>query len=65
MNDASTPFPLQADIRSGTTRVAVAGTLTDPGNLAGLDLQLKLSGASLGNLYPLLGVLLPATPLQH
>lgn len=62
MNDASTPFPLQADIRSGTTRVAVAGTLTDPGNLAGLDLQLKLSGASLDNLYPLLGVLLPATP---
>ncbi|MBW5815547.1 AsmA family protein [Yersinia kristensenii] len=62
MSDASTPFPLQADVRSGSTRVAVAGTLTDPGNLAGLDLQLKFSGASLDNLYPLIGVLLPATP---
>lgn len=56
------PFPLQADVRSGTTRVAVVGTLTDPGNLAGLDLELKFSGASLDNLYPLIGVLLPATP---
>ncbi|CNL28942.1 AsmA family protein [Yersinia kristensenii] len=62
MSDANTPFPLQADVRSGSTRVAVAGTLTDPGNLAGLDLQLKFSGASLDNLYPLIGVLLPATP---
>lgn len=62
MSDASVPFPLQADVRSGTTRVAVVGTLTDPGNLAGLDLGLKFSGASLDNLYPLIGVLLPATP---
>ncbi|WP_145554202.1 AsmA family protein [Yersinia canariae] len=62
MSDASIPFPLQADVRSGSTRVVVAGTLTDPGNLAGLDLQLKFSGVSLDNLYPLIGVLLPATP---
>lgn len=62
MSDATQPFPLQADVRSGTTRVAVVGTLTDPGHLAGLDLQLKFSGASLDNLYPLIGVLLPATP---
>ena len=62
MSDASMPFPLQADVRSGSTRIAVAGTLTDPANLAGLDLQLKFSGASLDNLYPLIGVLLPATP---
>ncbi|WP_145525995.1 AsmA family protein [Yersinia rohdei] len=62
MSDANVPFPLQADVRSGTTRATVVGTLTDPGNLAGLDLQLTFSGASLDNLYPLIGVLLPATP---
>lgn len=56
------PFPLQADIRSGTTRVALAGTLVDPLNLGALDLQLKFSGRSLGNLYALTGVLLPNTP---
>ncbi|AHM71412.1 AsmA family protein [Yersinia hibernica] len=65
MSDASIPFPLQADVRSGSTRIVVAGTLTDPGNLAGLDLQLKFSGASLDNLYPLIGVLLPATPAYN
>lgn len=62
LQSASLPFPLQADVRSGTTRVVVAGTLFDPLNLGGLDLQLKFSGKSLSNLYGLTGVLLPNTP---
>ncbi|CAI1168578.1 Uncharacterized protein involved in outer membrane biogenesis [Serratia entomophila] len=62
LQNADLPFPLQADVRSGSTRVAVAGTLSDPLNLGGLDLQLKFSGASLSNLYGLTGVLLPNTP---
>lgn len=62
LQSADIPFPLQADVRSGNTRVQVAGTLTDPLNLGGLDLRLKFSGDSLGNLYALTGVLLPNTP---
>ncbi len=62
LQSADLPFPLQADVRSGSTRVAVAGTLSDPLNLGGLDVQLKFSGESLGNLYGLTGVLLPNTP---
>ncbi|EKT4468210.1 AsmA family protein [Pseudomonas putida] len=62
LQDASQPFPLQADARIGDTRVALAGTLTDPRNLGALDLRLRLSGSSLGNLYPLTGVTLPDTP---
>jgi len=62
LQDASQPFPLQADVRIGDTHVALAGTLTDPRNLGALDLRLKLSGSSLGNLYPLTGVTLPDTP---
>ena len=62
LQDATQPFPLQADARIGDTRVAVAGTLTDPRNLGALDLRLRLSGSSLGNLYPLTGVTLPDTP---
>lgn len=62
LQSASLPFPLQADVRSGTTRMVVAGTLFDPLNLGGLDLQLKVSGKSLSNLYGLTGVLLPNTP---
>lgn len=62
LQDASQPFPLQADVRIADTHVVVAGTLTDPRNLGALDLRLKLSGASLGNLFPLTGVTLPDTP---
>ncbi|MBE7375622.1 AsmA family protein [Pseudomonas lopnurensis] len=61
LQDAALPFPLQVDLRAGKTRVTVEGTLTDPRNLGALDLRLRLSGDSLGNLYPLIGVTLPDT----
>lgn len=62
LQDATRPFPLQAQAKIGDTRVELAGTLTDPLNLGALDLRLKLAGSSLGNLYPLTGVTLPDTP---
>jgi uncharacterized protein involved in outer membrane biogenesis len=62
LQDASKPFPLQAQAKIGDTSIELAGTLTDPMNLGALDLRLKLAGASLGNLYPLTGVTLPDTP---
>nr|WP_314483071.1 AsmA family protein [uncultured Pseudomonas sp.] len=62
LKESNQPFPLQADVRIADTHVVLAGTLTDPLNLGALDLRLRLSGASLGNLYPLTGVTLPDTP---
>ncbi|WP_296272031.1 AsmA family protein [Pseudomonas sp. UBA6323] len=62
LHDASQPFPVQADVRIGATRIQVAGSLTDPQNLGALDLRLQLAGASLGHLYPWTGVTLPDTP---
>jgi len=62
VRDASRPFPLQADMSVGDTRIALAGTLTDPANLGALDLRLELSGATMSDLYPLTGVTLPDTP---
>ncbi|HKS33205.1 MAG TPA: AsmA family protein [Enterobacteriaceae bacterium] len=62
LRSEGTPFPLQADFRSGNTRVALTGTLNDPLNMGGADLQLTFSGDSLGELYDLTGVLLPDTP---
>lgn len=62
LKDAAKPFPVQVDAQIGDTRAAVAGTVTDPQNLGALDLRLKLSGSSLGNLYPLTGVTLPDSP---
>ena len=62
LQDVTQPFPLQADLRIGATRIVLAGSLTDPQNLGALDLRLRLSGTSLGHLYPLTGVTLPDTP---
>ncbi|WNN48710.1 AsmA family protein [Siccibacter colletis] len=62
LKNESTPFPVQADFRSGNTRVAFSGTVNDPMNMGGVDLRLLFSGDSLGELYELTGVLLPDTP---
>ncbi|WP_330114538.1 AsmA family protein [Pseudomonas sp. JS3066] len=62
LQNADLPFPLQAEIRAGDTRIALLGTLTDPRELGALDLRLQLSGKSLAQLYPLTGVTLPETP---
>ena len=61
LQDATKPFPLQAQVKIADTSVELAGILTDPLNLGALDLRLKLAGTSLGNLYPLTGVILPDT----
>lgn len=62
LRSQTTPFPIQADLRNGTTRVRVAGTIQDPMNLGGVDIRLRFSGDTLANLYGLTGILLPDTP---
>lgn len=62
LEEASRPFPLQADVKIGDTHATVVGTLTDPLQLGALDLRLKLAGSSMAHLYPLIGVTLPDTP---
>ncbi|MBB5393934.1 hypothetical protein HDC89_004138 [Herbaspirillum sp. SJZ102] len=62
LQDQQQPYPLQANVKVGKTAIGVRGTLTKPAQLAALDLRLSVSGASMGNLYPLTGILLPETP---
>ncbi|MCI1006852.1 AsmA family protein [Herbaspirillum sp. C7C8] len=62
LQDQQQPYPLQALVKVGKTTIGVRGTLTKPAELAALDLRLSVAGASMGNLYPLTGVLLPETP---
>ena len=62
LQDADTVYPLAANATLGKNRITIAGTLTDPRAPSGLDLRLSLAGASMADLYPLTGVLLPATP---
>ena len=62
LTDAETTFPIEANADIGGNKISIAGVLSDPKSLSGLDLQLKLSGPSMADLYPLTGVLLPKTP---
>ncbi|MBC3917956.1 AsmA family protein [Undibacterium sp. CY18W] len=62
LKDEHTIYPVEAHANIGKNKMAIAGTLTDPKSLAGIDLQLTLGGASMADLYPLTGVLLPETP---
>jgi len=62
LQDEHNTFPLQVNAMLGKNKVAVEGTLTDPRSLSGIDLKLSLAGASMADLYPLTGVLLPETP---
>ena len=56
------PYPVEADMKVGKTSVSLRGTLTKPNDLAALDLHMKLSGASMADLFPLTGIALPNTP---
>ena len=49
-------------LRIGDTRATAKGTLRDPANPSSMDLQLSLAGASLAELYQIVGVPLPPTP---
>jgi uncharacterized protein involved in outer membrane biogenesis len=62
LTDDGTVYPVQANAKLGANTISVDGTLTDPRSLSAIDLQLALGGASMANLYPLTGVLLPQTP---
>jgi uncharacterized protein involved in outer membrane biogenesis len=62
LKDSNRPFPLHADLRIGDTRIAFIGTLTDPTDLAALDIRLWLSGKSLAHLYDAIGVTMPESP---
>jgi len=62
LQDASQPFPLQARVRIGDSRIALVGTLTDPLHLGALDVRLWFAGSSMAKLYAITGVTLPDTP---
>jgi uncharacterized protein involved in outer membrane biogenesis len=62
LRDRAAAYPVEARLVVGESRVTANGTLTNPRQLAALDLELKISGASMGQLFPFSGIVLPATP---
>jgi AsmA family protein len=56
------PFPVQARMHIGDSKIALVGTLTDPVHLGALNLRVWFAGTSMAKLYPITGVALPDTP---
>jgi uncharacterized protein involved in outer membrane biogenesis len=62
LQDDDIPFPILADVKLGLVNVTAEGTLTKPVQLAAVDMQVKVSGASMARLYPITNLVLPETP---
>lgn len=60
--DPRTPYPFDADIRSGATYVTAKGVIPKPFDLGQLQIDLTARGADLSALYDLTGVPFPNTP---
>lgn len=56
------PYPFDADIRAGATRVTARGAVSKPFDLGQLHMNISAQGPDLADLYNLTGVALPNTP---
>lgn len=62
LQSQAAPYPIEANVHIGKTSANIKGTLTKPRDLAALDMRLNLAGASMAQLYPITGLVLPETP---
>jgi hypothetical protein len=60
--DRSTPYPLRAVVRSGSTRAEITGTVTGLPAPTALDVHLSIAGDDLASLRRLVGLNAPPTP---
>ena len=63
MRDESAPYALKVDATVGRTAMRAEGTVTSLLKFSAIDMRLDLRGESLDQLYPLLGIAFPATPV--
>lgn len=60
--ESGVTFPLKGHLVAGTTTLDVQGTVADAADISGIDVNLKIAGKTLANLYPFLALPLPASP---
>jgi AsmA family protein len=56
------PYPIDLDVVYGGARLQLKGTVQDPFQFNGANVQLSLAGPDLSQIYPLLGIPGPPTP---
>ncbi|PUA29104.1 MAG: hypothetical protein B0W54_00340 [Cellvibrio sp. 79] len=62
LRDPATDFPLHFKINMGKTRVEMNGVFNDPFNFSGVNVNLKIVGDNLADLFYLTAIPLPPTP---
>jgi uncharacterized protein involved in outer membrane biogenesis len=60
--DIKAPFPIEVNAVAGRTTLKAKGSIANIAEFASLDATVDLQGRNLGDLYKLLGVVLPSTP---
>jgi AsmA family protein len=60
--DVSRPYHFTAELRAGTTHVAVDGVLPKPFHLGQFQAKTEFSGSTMSDLYYLTGLVFPMTP---
>ena len=62
LRDPDVPYSVDLSITLGDTTATIEGTLTQPLELAGVDLSLSIEGDNMANVFPITGLPLPPTP---
>ena len=62
LRDTDQPYPIDLDVSYGATKLTAKGTLEDPFQWKGANVDLTLAGPDLADIYPLLGIPGPPTP---
>ncbi len=62
LRDSQRPYPIKANVTLGTTKASIDGVLLDPLRFKGEQVNFRLEGADMAQLYPIIGVPLPPTP---
>ena len=62
LRETDKPYPVDLEVAYGDTQLTVRGTIQDPFQYTGADLQLSLAGPDLSEIFPLVGIPGPPTP---
>ena len=62
LRNTEKPYPLTFDLKMGSTRIDMEGTISDPAQMSGMNAQLNLQGNNLADLFYLTQIPLPPTP---
>lgn len=65
LRDPHTRYPLNVELTAGPTVFSAKGTLTDPIQMEGLDMQLEVRGDNLADIFPFTAIPLPPTPVYR